>query len=472
MSQVQRGFYGSLDKYISFKEPITVKLICEGDNVYDFACFGVNSRNRLADDGYMVFYNQKASTYKEISVNLLSGMALFNIDLNSLPESVHKLVFSVSIDGNGRMKDVRDYKLILMQRDKELLTASYRGEEIFSDEKSSIYLELVRTQTQSWDISLICQSFAGDLGELVRYFGEEVEEDSGKAKPAEAPLALDLPGEAVPAAKEAENKPSAEAAEKPAAGADTGRKAEAEPAPIAFTPAELGGCRDALLNSLPQTAELRSLAEPLAKALLKYGLKDRKAKICLAVDGSGSMTVQWLNGVIQKIAELTLPLSAHFDAGQQFDIWFFADDYLRGEAVNASNYKESVPQVGSRTAGGLDYFALIKQIGSFNNEENIVKALCGAYGSESGPVFIVFVSGGGVKESEGLSALLKQSADMPIFWKFIGLDKNKDYGVLAKTGEFDNIDFIRADNIADSDREAFYGDLLRGFNVWLGRKNY
>lgn len=471
MSQVQRGFYGSLDKYISFKEPITVKLVCEGENVYDFACFGVNSRNRLTDEGYMVFYNQKASTYKEISVNLLRGMALFNIDLNKLPDSVHKLVFSVSIDGNGRMKDVRDYKVILMQRDKELLTASYSGGDIFSDEKSSIYLELVRAQ--SWDISLICQGFAGDLGELVRYFGEEVKEEGGKAKPTEAPLAVDLSGNDVSSAKRADIKPSAEAAAKRSvSGAGNVNKTEAVFIPYNYTQAELGGCKDALLNSLPQTAELRSLAEPLAKALLKYGLKDRRAKLCLAVDGSGSMTVQWLNGFIQKIAELTVPAAAHFDDKRQFDIWFFAKDSLRGGTVNASNYKESVPQVGSKTAGGLDYFALIKQIGSFNNEENIVKALSEAYGAERGPVFIVFVSGGGVKESERLSALLKQSADMPIFWKFIGLDKNKDYGVLAKTEEFDNTDFFRADNIADSDREEFYDSLLRGFNVWLGRKQY
>ncbi|MBQ7502129.1 VWA domain-containing protein [bacterium] len=487
MSQVQRGFFGSLDKYVNFKEPISIKLICSGENVYDFACFGVDSRSRLVDEGYMIFYNQKASPYRDISVNLLTGMALFNIDLDKVSDGVQKLVSSVSIDGAGCMKNVKEYKAILMQRDKELLEFSCSGGSIFADEKSSVYAELVRSQGRGWDISFVCQGFAGDLGDLVRYFGEEVEENKKEAKASDA---LELQDGNLPSEKEAANEPAedpekgrAESADRGAAAAEkaptlesvSAASSESAAIPEAeltdYSEAELNRFREGMAERLGRITELQPLAEPLSRSILKHGLKDSRAKVCLAVDGSGSTTGHWLNGRIQDLFNLIVPLAAHFADRIQFDIWFYAKEQLRGETVTAENYRDSIPQVGKKTAGGLDYFALIKQIGTFNDEENAVKALSEAYGSERGPVFIIFVSGGAVKESDNLPVLLKQTENSRIFWQFVGLDKKKNYGILSNSQEFNNSGFFMADGAADMDKEELYDGLLHGFTRWLRRRH-
>ena len=77
---------------------------------FDISCFGLDADDRLSDDRYFVFFNQPASP--EQSVRLLGGRdgdsEGFAVRLPAVPETVHKLALTATIDGDGdgRMSQV------------------------------------------------------------------------------------------------------------------------------------------------------------------------------------------------------------------------------------------------------------------------------------------------------------------------------------------------------------------------------
>ena len=114
MISMQRGFRGKLSQYLDLNNTMEVKMAIDGPSVYDFCCFGVNDQEKLADDRYMVFYNQVNSPNGEISYTSQgNASASFSIKLTSLPPSIQKLVFTASIDGQGTMGQIAFHRLQL-----------------------------------------------------------------------------------------------------------------------------------------------------------------------------------------------------------------------------------------------------------------------------------------------------------------------------------------------------------------------
>ena len=66
MTNMVRGFRAKLEDYIDLSRPFRVEIDTQGPAVYDSCCFGVDQNDKLSDDRYMVFYNQKASPQQEI----------------------------------------------------------------------------------------------------------------------------------------------------------------------------------------------------------------------------------------------------------------------------------------------------------------------------------------------------------------------------------------------------------------------
>ncbi len=99
--ELLRGMRDRLDKYVDINSEICVNMSTMGSAVYDFCCFGIDKEGKLSDDRYMIFYNQLVSPADEIRFVLGSNSSEFRIQLAKLPMSIDKLVFTVSIDGNG-----------------------------------------------------------------------------------------------------------------------------------------------------------------------------------------------------------------------------------------------------------------------------------------------------------------------------------------------------------------------------------
>ena len=89
--EIQRGMRDKLEKYVDTTKMIEVKLNIVGNAVYDFSCFGVDINNKLSDDRYMVFYNQKTSPNGEIEYIEGNNCAVFKVMTNSIPAAIQKI---------------------------------------------------------------------------------------------------------------------------------------------------------------------------------------------------------------------------------------------------------------------------------------------------------------------------------------------------------------------------------------------
>ncbi len=152
----------------------------------DVSCFGLDSADKLSDDRFMVFYNQLASPGDAVRLELRSGGARFNVNLDALPASIAKLVFVAAIDGAQTMRALGSGSLSL----GSALRFPWSGSD-FGDEKAVIVAEIYRKDGQ-WRFGAVGQGFNGGLAKLLEHFG------GSQAAPA-APNAPGTPAQSAPA---------------------------------------------------------------------------------------------------------------------------------------------------------------------------------------------------------------------------------------------------------------------------------
>lgn len=128
----------------------------------------------------MVFYNQKTSPNGEIQLmNSNSGSTSFKVNLNKLPQTINKLVFTASIDGNGTMGNINSHTLDIIQ-DPQCTFRLTAGGNDFSGEKAIISIEIYRKGV--WRVSAVARGFNGRLSALLAsYGGQEISADAPKS---------------------------------------------------------------------------------------------------------------------------------------------------------------------------------------------------------------------------------------------------------------------------------------------------
>ena len=201
--EAQRGQRDKLDKYLDVQQEISVLMQVQGSAVYDFCCFGVDATNKLSDERYMVFYNQTRSPEGEISFQQHSAQpaeAEFRCQLSRLPQSINKLVFTVSIDGPGLMREIASHTLSIRQNNQNLVNLALRGTD-FQQERAIITMEIYK-KDGLWRFAALASGFNGGLGDLLRSYGGEEAVGPQAAKTQAAPLAPPVqPATPPPAAK-------------------------------------------------------------------------------------------------------------------------------------------------------------------------------------------------------------------------------------------------------------------------------
>lgn len=159
--------------------------------VFDFVCFGVDSRGQLSDDRYMTFFNQRRSPSGEIVLEDLADQdAKFEFDLGAVPAHIERLVFTVSVDGAGAMRDLDESFLVLGERGipfgQPLLQYRFSGAD-FEIEGALMLAEIYRKDGE-WRFWAQGQGFKGDLSALLRHFGgQETEENSASTASVSTP---------------------------------------------------------------------------------------------------------------------------------------------------------------------------------------------------------------------------------------------------------------------------------------------
>jgi len=149
----------------------------------DIALFGLDAQGKLADERYMIFFNQPHSPCGGIELRTPAGdQAGFVIRNFMLPPSIERLVLTAAVDGTGTMGNISAGHVRILDGELETSRLSFNGDH-FASEKAVMLGEFYR-KDGAWRFWATAQGFNGGLEALVKHFGGEV-----SAPPAPAPAA-------------------------------------------------------------------------------------------------------------------------------------------------------------------------------------------------------------------------------------------------------------------------------------------
>ncbi len=146
--------------------------------IIDISCFGVDAKNQLSDDKYMIFYNQKRSPCGGLSIvsdNTLNKQT-FQVDLKKLPQHIQKIVFTAAIDGSKTMKLLTNGEINITDNKGKAAEFKFDSTNL-NQEKALIIAELYLKG--QWRFAAVAQGFNEGLSALLKYFGgQEIGEKS------------------------------------------------------------------------------------------------------------------------------------------------------------------------------------------------------------------------------------------------------------------------------------------------------
>lgn len=375
----------------------------------DSSAFLLSKAEKIQRDEDFVFYNQPSTP--EGSVKLSQGQTAvqYQFDLSLVPDSVDKIALTIVIDGQSTISGFGHLNVTL---DNEINYAVPLGER---SERSLILGHVYRHQG-AWKFKALGIGFNGGLKPLAQLFGVEVADDAPASEPA------------------TKNTVSLE-------------KKIQEKAP-----------------------HLVSLVKSVKVNLEKHRLSDVKAKVAFVLDGSGSMTTQFKKGNVQAVLERIAVLAAQFDDDGSMDVWGFAAKHQKYEDVTLDNLQGYIKRI--QDAGGTGWFRdLLPSLGGTNNEPPVMQEIVDTFKSSKEPVYVVFITDGGISQTGKIKQVIKESANYPIFWKFVGLG-GCNYGILEELDDFkdrliDNTDFFPIDDFQKVSDGDLYDRLLVEFSDWL-----
>ncbi len=441
----QRGQRDKLEKYLNVTQEIEVVMSVAGAAVYDFTCFGLDADGKLSDDTYMVFYNQLQSPNREIRYQAAGNEAHFFVSLNQLPQKIQKLGFTVSIDGAGTMGMIQNHVVQIRQNNQSVLELALSGAD-FQNQTAIISMEIYKKD--AWRFSMTASGFDGGLGDLLRnYGGEELEEQAEQSIP-QQPVQQFIA-------------PQPQQFQQPVQQFTAPQIPPIQQQPVP-QPAQASK-KVSLEKKLEQGApKLVSLAKPLTVELEKRNLLDCVARVALVLDISGSMSKRYKNGTVQEIVNKTLPLAVQFDDDGQLDFWYYGTTYRKMPSVNMRNYESAVPS---------DWKDLMNLLGGCNNEVLVMEDIVKKYKNTKLPVYVLFITDGGVSQANKIKKIMKEASSKPIFWQFVGVG-GRNYGVLENLDDMDgryvdNADFFALDDFKKVSAPEIYSRLLNEFPHWL-----
>lgn len=212
---------------------------------------------------------------------------------------------------------------------------------------------------------------------------------------------------------------------------------------------------------LEKAPRLLDLTKKATIVLKKKKLDTEKASVVVVLDRSGSMFWQYKNGDLQKAIDKLIPISLMLDDDGILDCWAFGDSTIHLPGVTLDN---------------IDNYLVNEKwkdwnIGRNNNEPDVLDKVISMYKESKQPVYVIFISDGGIYKTGAIKKLIKESAYFPIFWQFVGVGGN-NYGVLEKLDDLkdrvvDNADFFSIDKIDSLSDEDLYNKLLNEYPSWL-----
>lgn len=152
--------------------------VTHGQDGLDVSAFSLSAERKMLGDEYIAFYNNPRTPDGAVSARLGPREATFTLDLTRLASGAERVMFTATHD----TLPLRSAPQLLVQ----VGSVTFDARPALGDEKAAMLLELYRHGGE-WRVGAVGQGFAGGLGDLVKYFGGEVEEATAPQSPPPAP---------------------------------------------------------------------------------------------------------------------------------------------------------------------------------------------------------------------------------------------------------------------------------------------
>jgi len=368
------------------------------------------------------------------------------VDLNTQPTDVSSIVVTATIDVATPELTFSGIPVMATVRESGSRTviATFVPPPL-TTERALTVLELYR-RNDDWKLRAIGQGYESGLAGLATDFGVEVD-------PAPDPV-NDVVAETAP--------------------------------PVPATPV----AEDRMPIDMRKRLDLRK--RTVSVVLTKAGISGRRARIAVVLDASGSMFRLYLQGTIARVVERLAAVAANLDDDATLDVWSYATNPLPLPPLHVDALADWIPLYvrnksvstgagGARATKQRETAALAagqpvpdwSSIGGQNDEAKVMQLVLDHYRPLPcpPPVFVVFITDGGLYRSREIEKLLRTSSSLPVFWQFVGVGK-ASYGVLEKLDTLsgrtvDNAGFFAVDDLDDIQDEQLYSRLLSEFPTWL-----
>ncbi|MFS7384990.1 VWA domain-containing protein [Rahnella inusitata] len=372
----------------------------------DASAFMLTAQNKVRGDDDFIFFNQPAAPNGSLSLTTSGERGLFSLDLSKIDADITKIAITLVIDGPDSISGLQEIQL------------NVEGVAVFNvpladrSEKALILGEVYR-HNSGWKLRASGQGFNGGLEPLAVNFGVDVSSPSPVPAPVITTVSLE--------------------------------KRIQEKAP-----------------------RLISLAKTATVSLTKHNLQSARAKVVFVLDASGSMTSEFKKGHVQAVLDRIAVLAVQFDDDGDMDMWGFAEKHRKFKDVTLDNLDGYVADI--QNSGRRGRWELLPGLGGTNNEPPVLEEIIDTFKHSDLPVFVVFITDGGISKTRAIKDAISRSANYPIFWKFIGLG-GSGYGILEKLDTFtdrrlDNTHFFAIDDFATMSDERLYDLLLEEFKDW------
>lgn len=218
-----------------------------------------------------------------------------------------------------------------------------------------------------------------------------------------------------------------------------------------------------------KSPRLVSLAKKASVSLTKNKLDTLKATVAFVLDASGSMSGQFNKGNVQAVLDRIAVLAAQFDDDGEMDVWGFGEKHKKYPNVTLDNLDNYIQTI--RSSGKRSTWENLPGLGGTNNEPPVMEEIVDYFRNSKTPVYIVFITDGGISKTRAIKDAIRRSANYPIFWKFVGLG-GSNYGILKNLDHFtdrriDNTHFFAMDDFGSISDEKLYDNLLEEFRSWI-----
>jgi hypothetical protein len=224
--------------------------------------------------------------------------------------------------------------------------------------------------------------------------------------------------------------------------------------------------------------------EAVANVMLVKGIGDQRARVILVLDASGSM-YELYPATMRDSVERVVAVAAQLDDDGSLEAWRFASRSQQlptlelGELPHWLDHCVQIGEAESEPPKRLrrrsrPAYPQLEKVGVRNEEHKVLRDIREYVRANPvpDPTFVLFFSDGGIYQDRKIEKHLIASQEEPIFWQFIGLGSEEDYGVLEHFDTLpgrtiDNVGFFSIDDIEQIDDSELYDRILSEFPLWL-----